>query len=354
MNRRTKICCLPIAGMENPYQFLMMEGLRKDEHVEVLHGAPGKLFAALRTCLKYRPDYLHYDWNYSYFLRRHALWTWINSPLFLLELLIVKHIFGCRIMWTMHNIRSHDRPPSRLERLVQQVFARMCDWIRVFSESSSKRAAEYLKIDPGKFKVVPEGSYVGYYPDFCSMQEARDKLKIGLGEFVLVYFGAIRPYKGIEELIETFKRMPHEKWRLIIAGPPRSKQYADEIESRAKADTRIATFMDLIPKDEVQYFFKACDVVVFPFREIENSGSVILAMGFAKPVVAPALGILPERLRQQLTLVYRPGHLYEALERLKGMDRETLGEIGRQNLEEVERYRWEDFAELFVGDNEGK
>lgn len=326
----------------------MMEGLRKDSCLEVLHGVRGKVLAALRTWIKHRPVYIHYDWNYSYFLRRYLFLTWINSALFLLELLILKCILRCRVVWTMHNIHSHEAPHPRTERLVQQAFARLCDWIRVFSASSVRRASLYLNVSPDKFRIVPEGSYVGYYPNIVTTQEARERLGIDQSAFVLLYFGSIRQYKGVAELVDAFKLVPYPNWRLVIAGPPRVQEHVNEIKWKTKSDPRIVLFMDLVPEDEVQYFFNACDVVVLPFREVENSGSVILAMGFAKPVVAPALGVLPERLRQQLALLYPPGHLYEALERLQRMDREALNEIGRRNLEEVERYRWEDFAGLFA------
>lgn len=345
-----RICCLPVAGDGNPYQRLMMQGLRQDERLEVLQGTDGKLFAAIRTVLAQRPDVLHYDWMYRYFLRRRRWWTWLHAPIFLAELLVVRYLLGCRIVWTLHNLGTHDTTTRQLEVWVRRRFARLCDWIRVFHPSTVERAAAYLDLDPSRFVVIPEGSYVGYYPSGVSRAEARQRLGIEEDALLLLYLGSVRPYKGLDELISAFKQAAEAHWSLLIAGPPLDASYTAAIQQACEGTRPIRLDFRFIPDEELQFYFRACDVVVLPFRSIENSGSVILAMGFAKPVVAPARGVLPERLRRQPELLYQDDDLRGALERLKGTSQWALQEIGRRNYEEVQRYRWEDFSQAFVAE----
>ena len=347
-NEPLRICCLPIAGRENPYQHLMMEGLRSSADLDVRHGASGKVFAALRTVFRYRPDVIHYDWIHRYFLRRHRVWTWMHAPIFILELIVVRRVFGCRIVWTMHNLVTHDAGADRIELWVRRRFARICEWIRVFDESTVERGSELLGVEKDLFCVLPEGSYVGYYPDEVGRVEARQRLDIGLDDLVLLYFGQIRPYKGIEDLLEAFENIRAPNWALVIAGRPLDERYSNEIVASAKAHARVRFFMEFVQDEEVQTFFNASDIVVLPFKKVENSGTAVLAMGFGKPVIAPRLGVLSRRLRQQDELLYDTDGLSEALASAVTLSKEQLARLGDNNRRAVLQYEWEDFARLFT------
>lgn len=342
-----RICCLPVGGKEDNYQTMMMNGLRRGGGFDVMFGATGKIFTLLATWLRHRPTYIHLDWNTRYFLRRNFTLTVINVPLFLLELLIVRYVLRCRIVWTMHNIHSHGTDYRRVERFCQQAFARVCDWVRVFSKSSVPKACDYLKVDAAKIVPLPEPSFLGHYPDEICIEAARTRLGLARDAFVLLCFGSIRAYKDIVGLVSVFKRRAAENWQLLVAGRPHDADYVKQVGAAVRGDARIHAAMEMIPEDQVQYFFNACDLVVLPYKAIENSGPMIMAMGFSKPIVAPALGVIPERLARQRHLLYEPGCLPEALERAAGMSRDELATIGRRNYQEVTKHKWEDFAELF-------
>jgi glycosyltransferase involved in cell wall biosynthesis len=342
-----RICCLPVAGKGNPYQTLMMEGLANSPQLEVMHGKDGKFFAAIRSVWAYRPDVIHYDWIERFFYRRRPWWTWLNAPAFLLELLIVRYVLGCRLVWTMHNLRSHDRPPSWIEKWTRRRFARLCEWIRVFQTSTLGRAAEYLGLPQDRFRIVPEGSYVGYYPEGADRGESRECLGVEPNDFVLLYLGNVRPYKGLEELIDAFAQSGSHAWRLIIAGRPYQQAYARLVEERADGVQGVKLHLRFIEDEALQTYFAASDVVVLPFGAIENSGSAILAMGFGKPVLAPRLGALADRLSHQAELLYAPGRLVEGLRSLKASDRRQLERTGQRNRGRVQRHDWADFGSTF-------
>jgi glycosyltransferase involved in cell wall biosynthesis len=344
----TRICFLPIAGPQDPGQMLTMRALAASGQFEVKHGCAGKLFPGIRTWFKYRPDYLHFDWIDGYFVGRTPLYTLIKSLSLWIDLCFLGWFCPCTLVWTLHNLRSHERGcPEWIERGMQRLMARRARWIRVFSQSSVKRAAERLNVPAAKFRVLPEASFVGYYPNTIMAAEARARLQLDAGDFVLLWLGSLRPYKGVEELIACFTRMAPPHWRLLIAGRPHIRDYAESVAKLAEKNPQVKIFARFIEVEELQVFYNASDAVVLPFVEVENSGSLLVAMGFARAIVAPALGIIPERLCRQPELLYLPGRLEESLRRLAGLDQAHLRALGRQNLEEVTKYQWDDLAKFF-------
>lgn len=324
-----------------------MQGLRSDARFDVRHGARGWHFAALRTWWRLRPAYLHYDWNTPYFLRTSLAKSVVYGWLFLAELWVVRRLLRCRIVFTMHQLDAHDAPHPALQRFVQRHFIRMCEWVRVMWPSTARRAVLALGVPESKLRALPEGSYVGFYPDDAPAARRRAELGIPQDDFVLLHFGSIKPYKGVETLISTFRSIPVPGLHLLIAGRCANRQLAQRIERMAADDSRIHLRLEPIPVDEVQRYFKACDAVVLPFERIENSGSAILAMGFARPVIAPRLGALPERLAEQPDLLYPVGGLRIALEKALSLGRDRLAELGLRNREAVSRHSWQEFARLF-------
>jgi len=336
------VACLPVAGKENPYQHLMMEGLR-EAGLTVHNGDPGKFFGILRTAMK-RPDWIHFDWETNYYYRR-ALWmTLLNIPFFLLQVWAARLIFGCRLGWTPHNVQPHDRKHPAIHRFCRRFLARQVEWIRVFSMGSVARFSAELKIDQNIFIVQPEGSYVGYYPNAATQRESREHLSIPGDGPVVLYLGYIKPYKGIAELIEAFHATPPRTATLVIAGKVMDPDYFREISEKAGPDIKVIG--QFIPDDELQYYMNAADLLVLPFRNIENSGSVILSMGFGKPIVAPARGVVAERLEEQPELLY-VDDLTSTLHNALAMDRGHLQRIGKRNLDAVQRYHWSDFVKAF-------
>ncbi len=135
MEKKIRISCLPVAGIENPYQYLM-KGLRADSRLKVQNGIHDRFFGILRTAAIQRPDYIHFDWETAYYYRRQLWMTIINIPFFLLQVYIARYIFGCKLVWTPHNIIPHDSKYLKIHRFCRRFFARKMNWIRLFSKVS--------------------------------------------------------------------------------------------------------------------------------------------------------------------------------------------------------------------------
>lgn len=325
----------------------MMNGLRDCDNINVCHGRDGKFFAILLTAIKLKPDYIHFDWLHQYYLRRSHWMTYLFYPLFVLQVLIVKHILGIKLVWTLHNITPHDQAYFGPYKWARTFFAKHCTWIRVFSEDTKIKASKELNIAIDRFKVVPEGSYVGYYPNTISPKDARSYLNVEKNKRVFLFFGSMRPYKGIEDLINIYKIIRTENTLLIIAGQCDSHEYKAEIEKRVFGNDDVLLHALTIKIIDVQVYMNASDIVVLPFKKVENSGSAILAMGFKKPVIAPNIGVLPTRLKAQSSLLYGDC-LEKALEKSLIMSNDQLSEIGDANYQNLLNYSWNDFQNSFI------
>jgi glycosyltransferase involved in cell wall biosynthesis len=342
MKNEIKIACLPVAGIGNPYQFLMIKGLNSGAEIMAVSGIDDRFFGILRTAIKIMPTYIHFDWIISFYYRRSLWMTILSIPLFMIQLLFVKHILNIKLVWTLHNIQPHDSNHHKIHSFCRRFFAKQCTWIRIFSEDSLERAHKALNIK-NKFIICPEGSYVEYYKNTISFKEARQELNINEESFVYLYLGFIKPYKGIENLIENFKRLEINNKKLIIAGNVLNKKYFDEIYTK---DNDILFVNRFIENDDLQNFYKSADVVVLPFNKVENSGSVILAMGFKKVIVAPKMGVLLKRLANQLDFLYEEGELFQKLE-LAHKKKNTLNEYGELNFEELKKDSWTGFKKYY-------
>lgn len=342
--RRTRIVCLPKAGPENPYQKLMIDGLSSSTGVQVTHGIDNKFLGLLLSAMRYRPTYIHFDWLHRYYYRNNVVLTVLLLPLFFFQVLIIRSWFNVKLVWTLHNIEPHDIRFPAIHRVVRRFFAKNCHWIRVFSNSTVERAAAYLKVSPRKFKIIPEGDYTTYYPNQVTKSEARAYFGLPLDSKVYLCLGLIKPYKGIKNLVNHFNLVKRPNEYLIVAGKVLDAAYGNQI--RKIMSDRVIFFDRFVEPINLQYFFNAADVVVLPFSKIENSGSVILAMGFAKPIIAPSSGTLTERLQHQSQLLFKEKVEEVWATQLSYSDHQ-LSSIGRENLKAVGRFHWSDFVMAF-------
>lgn len=126
---------------------------------------------------------------------------------------------------------------------------------------------------------IPHGHYRSWFPAGAS-----DSVVSGR----LLLFGLLRPYKGVEELIAAFRRLPAgSPASLQIAGSPQSPEYRDEIVELAGGDPRIQLELSRVPDDALAVAISSAQAVVLPYRYLGNSGSALLALSLNRPVLLP-------------------------------------------------------------------
>jgi len=345
--KKIKISCLPVAGKENPYQFLMIKGLNCNLNINAFNGVDNKFFGPLLTAIKFKPDYIHFDWETSYYYRKSLFLTLVSIPIFLFQIILIKYVFRIKLVWTPHNVFPHDVKWIKLHKIVRKIFASFMLWVRVFHEDSRVRLKNELSLNNNKIIIVPEGDYKEYYLNSTNEEESKARLELAQNSKIILFIGYIKPYKGIESLIASFyENFKNNDYKLLLAGKVMNQTYF-EVLANLINDDRVIIHNKFINENDLQYYFNASYIVVLPFKKIENSGSVILAMGFKKLIVAPLVGVIPYRLKNQLDFLYSDS-LDEVFVKIKNLDQELVKEIGRKNYLSLDEYKWTDFSKYFI------
>ncbi|MFN8623180.1 MAG: glycosyltransferase [Chloroflexota bacterium] len=304
-----RVLSLPDYSHANPYQRQLAAGLAR-QGVRSIGGRPGKYqpFPILSAWVRAgRPSVLHLHWTHEYLKGRDGP-TRLNRLRFLSQLRLLKRL-GVRLVWTMHNLGGHDGPKHAHEMAVHRTLVGLADAVICHCRAARDAAIAAYGLDAAtaaRLHVIPHGSYLGVYPDTLDRDAARARLGLVDAGPVLLFLGAIRGYKGTDDLIAAFRAIDDPTARLLIAGKPRGEALEDKLGAAATADPRIRLELRFVPDEELQVWLRAADLMVLPFRDILTSGSAILALSFGLPVVAPALGCLPETVPPDAGILYDP------------------------------------------------
>jgi glycosyltransferase involved in cell wall biosynthesis len=306
----SQVLFVPDYSQHNPYQRLLAEGLA-EQGFRVRYGRPARYLPAplLRAWLaRGRPEAIHIHWTHEYLGVQKGDASGLATASFFAELWLLQAMH-VRIVWTIHNLAAHDGEHGLRELAAHRRLADLSDAIICHCSAARDAAVDAFGLDSrtrDKIRVIPHGNYEGEYPDTIDRATARLRLGFQDGAQVFLFIGAVRRYKGIEQLIEAFAKVCAPNARLVIAGRPSDPGIALQLRLASAADPRIALRLEFIPPDELQVYLRACDVVVLPFRDILTSGSAILALSFGRPVIAPSIGCIPETIPRDAGVLYDP------------------------------------------------
>ncbi len=192
---------------------------------------------------------------------------------------------GTSVVWTAHNIQGHIAHHPVLEQQMWDWFVANIDgWISLTQASVEQLISRYPHLRNVPHAVIPHGHYREAYPRSCGRDRARDSLGIPCDARVFSFVGRIEPYKQIPKLASAFARLAGDDLRLVLAGKSKARQHEAIL---AAIDQRVLYHRGFVPDAELQIYHRAADVVVLPYRELQNSGSAILALSFDVPVLVP-------------------------------------------------------------------
>lgn len=180
------------------------------------------------------------------------------------------------------------RPNRRQLASARRSFGAM-DAVVAHSEHGAQRLRDVVGLDPDRVRVIHHGAF-----DYLTRLPAEKPLPVELDGAegpVILFFGLLRPYKGIDTLLEAFRRV--EDAELWIVGNPRM-----EVEPlrrlAAEAPGRVRFLTRFVEDDEIPAIMRRADVVTLPYRDAEHSGVLYAALAFGKPLVLSAVGGFPE------------------------------------------------------------
>jgi glycosyltransferase involved in cell wall biosynthesis len=180
------------------------------------------------------------------------------------------------------------RPSRRQLAGARRVFGRM-DAVIAHSEHGAVRLREEVGLDPDRVRVIHHGAF-DYLTQLAEEKPLPAELAGAEGPVVL-FFGLLRPYKGLDTLLEAFRQV--EGAELWIVGNPRMA--VEPLRRLAAASARRVRFLTRFVDDaEIPPIFRRADLVVLPYRDAEHSGVLYTALAFGKPLVLSAVGGFPE------------------------------------------------------------
>jgi glycosyltransferase involved in cell wall biosynthesis len=324
----------------NPYQRLLAEAL-VDQGVgaRALARWPRRAPILGAWWANGRPNVVHLHWIHEFLGGSRGRPSAGTVRWFDWQLRILKAL-GVRIVWTVHNLEGHEAGGA--DRDVEGV-ARDASAHRAVIERADAIILHCLAARDGlieryqpsgqarrRLHVLPHGNYVAQYAVDLDREQARADLGLASAGPVFAFVGSIRGYKGVGELVRAFRGLADlgPQARLLICGKPLPARIGHELEQDAATDPRIRLRLERIPEDDLSRVLRACDAVVLPFRDILTSGSAILALSHGRPVIAPALGCLPETMPADATILYdptAPDALGSALRRAARSDLAAMG-----------------------------
>lgn len=238
----------------------------------------------IRRIRAFKPDMVILQWWVAF---------WAPLYLFLIGALRTKS-FRTEIVFICHNVIEHEGNP--LKKAASMLVLSKADRLVTHSKAETRKLTA---LKPGNIRLV-----TGFHPTYKDIGPAGPgktlaKAQLGLKGDVLLFFGFIREYKGLNVLLKAMRHVIEDKnVTLLVVGEFWQDKgvYLSQIE-----DLQLAAHVVLVdayvPNEAVGVYFAAADLVVQPYLRASGSGVCQLAFGHNRPVIATRVGSLPETVR---------------------------------------------------------
>ena len=290
----------------------------------------------IRYAARSKPKTLHILWNNKFeFFDRTILMLYYK-------------VLGKKIALTAHNVNQarRDAKDSLLNRTTLKIQYQLCDHIFVHTQKMKDELCQDFDVAENAITVIRHPVNDAFPDTELKPAEAKRRLGLRADEKAILFFGRIRPYKGIEYLLDAFRLLSTDEqanYRLIVAGEPKkgSEDYLDEIQQSVDRNFKqgqVILRIQFIPDEEMETYLKGADVLVLPYKEIFQSGVLFLAYSFGLPVVATDVGSFREEIVEGSTgFLSKPGdpaELAKAIETYFASDLFKSLKVRRQEIKD--------------------
>ncbi len=270
-----------------------------------------------------------------------------NFDKFLKSVKLFKSLGG-KCIWTIHNLLPHDLVLTKMHEMHHKIAALM-DKLHFFTESTLTEAQNIYKIPKEKCFTVMRGNYIQSYENNVNKEESRKILNISKNKKVICFLGHLKPYKNLENLLGAFSLLnsKNNDLALLIAGKLSLKNrfIMRKTIKGAKKQANIILFSKFIPDDYIQYYLNASDILVLPYRNITNSGALILGLSFGCCIVTPDSGAITDIVKHGVNaIVYDPNDkngLKNSLEYALSLSDNERILMGKNAYELAKTFNWE-------------
>lgn len=242
---------------------------------------------------------------------------------------------------TAHDVLPREPRPGQIAS-TRRLLAKM-DAVVVHSRHGAERLTREAGIDPERIHVIPHGAF-----DYLTHLPVERPLPAELAAVerpVVLFFGLLRRYKGVETLIEAFNDVRDAE--LWIVGMPRMP-LAPLLELAQGVRGRVRFIPRFVADSEIPAYFRRADVVALPYRQIDQSGVLYTALAFGKPIVLSSVGGFAEIAEEGIARAVSPGaprELAAVLQQLIDDDAERARLAGGAANAAATRYSWDSIAQ---------
>lgn len=274
-----------------------------------------------------------------------AWWTIFLAPAYVTILCFIKDK-NTKITIICHNALPHELTP--LSKLLTQLVLSQANEIIVHARSEKEKLKSFLQHPQITQTFMPPDTY--YTQDKITQEKARQILK--LRGKVILFFGLIRPYKGLSYLLKAMPLVLQEtEATLIIAGECwEDPNIYKEMISAFKINHAVHFINKYIPSNEVALYFQSADIVACPYLSASGSGVLEIAQGFNKPVIATRTGSFNDMIEDN-----KNGYLVEAANEtqlatalIKGLNSLFIKDASSYIQENNKKYSWANLADILT------
>lgn len=267
------------------------------------------------------------------------------GPLELFNVTLAK-VLGLKVVVTAHDVRSFVESLS-VSWMAKRAY-RVADRIIAQSEVSRGELVSVLGEPEEKIDVIPHGNYLPFIGEVPSRKVARGRIGVAEDAPVLLFFGQIKEVKGLDILLDAMPDLlrKYPDALLVVAGKVWKddfRRYRERIEGLGISDNCVL-HIRYVPDSEVASYYAAADAVVLPYRRIYQSGVLLMAMSYGKPVVVSDIEGMTEVISDGVNgYVFPSGDSQALVAKLAGAlsDSEELRLVGERASSHVrERNDW--------------
>lgn len=296
---------------DNPYQQLLAEALQR-QGVEVSFPSGYRrglhFLRTLRSLGHPGPAAIHLHWPDPYLRGESWLARLLYAHKARLDLSLA---LGKRraLFWTLHNLNRHEQGGDAIEQSFYRWLGQRSATVFVHEKGLIEETTRQLGLSAEKIEVIPHGHYADHYGPATPKADARKLLGLEEKARVVLFLGMLRPYKGVHQLLDIWPEVVQAvpEAFLVIAGGGDQADYMASLRSMVTASPRVRLEPRFLEDEEIPHYHGAADLAVFPFERITTSGSLILALSYGRPVVAPNVPSIARDLSFQADLLYEPG-----------------------------------------------
>lgn len=273
-------------------------------------------------------------------------WMPFFAPGFAAVCFLIKRFTSIRTIFILDNVIPHERRPG--DRFLTRLALRWVDAFIVQSEIVRRDLYEWFpEAKYRQVKYVAHPVYDCYSEANISTQEARLRLGLKSDAKILLFFGLVRRYKGLDVLLEAMPKILNElggNIHLLVAGEfyEPEEAYYHHVEKLGLTG-HVTIVNQYIPNEEVGTHFRAADLLVLPYRSATQSGVVQVAYNFGLPVISTRVGGLPEVVQEGETgFLVEPENPEQLAESVVNFFKMNLTESMTENIKQAkDRYSWD-------------